>query len=58
MPEFKLANLLTDNLVLEQTQEAVKEIMQDDPKLEKAENLKIKRALYEKYGEQINNIVG
>ena len=26
MPEFKLANLLTDNLVLEQTQEAVKEI--------------------------------
>ena len=58
MPEFKLANLLTDNLVLEQTQEAVKKIMEEDPKLEKVENLKIKRALYEKYGEQINNIVG
>ena len=58
MPEFKLANLLTDNLVLEQTQEAVKKIMEEDPKLEKTENLKIKRALYEKYGEQINNIVG
>jgi ATP-dependent DNA helicase RecG len=58
MPEFKLANLLTDNLVLEQTQEAVKKIMEEDPKLEKVENLKIKRALYEKYGEQLNNIVG
>ena len=58
MPEFKLANLLTDTKVLEQTQEAVKNIISVDRKLELLENRKIKEALYEKYGEQLNNIVG
>ena len=58
MPEFKLANLLTDTKVLEQTQEAVKDIISVDRKLELLENRKIKEALYEKYGEQLNNIVG
>ncbi len=58
MPEFKLANLLTDAKILEQTQEAVKNILEQDRKLELEENLKIKEALYLKYGEQLSNIVG
>lgn len=58
MPEFKLANLLTDSKVLEQTQEAVKNLMAEDKYLEKPEHQKIKEALYLKYGEQLNNIVG
>lgn len=58
MPEFKLANLLTDAKILEQTQEAVKNILEQDRKLELEENLKIKEALYTKYGEQLSNIVG
>lgn len=58
MPEFKLANLLTDAKILEQTQEAVKNILDQDRKLELEENIKIKEALYSKYGEQLNNIVG
>lgn len=58
MPEFKLANLLTDTKILEQTQEAVKNIIQTDKNLESAENVKIKEALYCKYGEQLTNIVG
>ncbi len=58
MPEFKLANLLTDSSILEKTQEAVKNIIATDRALEREENMKIKEALYEKYGEQLNNIVG
>ena len=58
MPEFKLANLLTDTKILEKTQEAVKEIIEKDKKLELEENAKIKYALYDKYGEQLRNIVG
>lgn len=57
MPEFKLANLLADTKVLEKTQEAVKEIISLDKKLEKEENKKIKEALFSKYGEQLRNIV-
>ena len=57
MPEFKLANLLTDTRVLEQTQQAVKDIMTQDKHLEMEENKNIKDALFEKYGEQLRNIV-
>ena len=57
MPEFKLANLLTDTRVLEQTQQAVKDIMAQDKHLEMEENKNIKYALFEKYGEQLRNIV-
>ena len=58
MPEFKLANLLTDTKVLEQTQQAVKEIVTKDKHLELEENRSIKEALFLKYGEQLRNIVG
>ncbi len=58
MPEFKLANLLDDTKVLERTQEAVKELVANDKKLEKPENIKIRNALYSKYGEQLKRVVG
>ena len=58
MPEFKLANLLTDTKVLEKTQEAVKRLVEEDKKLEKPENIRIRNELYSKYGEQLSRIVG
>ena len=51
-------NLLTDTKVLEQTQQAVKEIVTKDKHLELEENRSIKEALFLKYGEQLRNIVG
>ena len=58
MPEFKLANLLTDTKVLEKTQEAVKDILKNDKNLELEENRKIKETLLLKFGEQLGRIVG
>ena len=58
MPEFKLANLLTDTKVLEKTQEAVRKLVEEDKKLEKPENIRIRNELYSKYGEQLSRIVG
>jgi len=56
MPEFKLANLLTDTSILKSSQEAAKELIQKDKNFELEENAKIKEALFEKFGEQLNNI--
>lgn len=56
MPEFKLANLLTDASILKSSQEAAKDIILNDKDLEREENKKIKEALFEKFGEQLNNI--
>lgn len=56
MPEFKLANLLTDTSILKSSQEAAKELVQKDKNFELEENAKIKEALFEKFGEQLNNI--
>lgn len=56
MPEFKLANLLTDASILKSSQEAAKEIILNDKDLVREENKKIKEALFEKFGEQLNNI--
>ena len=58
MPEFKLANLLTDTKILESTQEAVKTLIEEDRTLSLPQNSKIKNALYNKYGEQLKNDVG
>lgn len=58
MPEFKLANLLTDTKILESTQEAVKTLIEEDRTLSLPQNSKIKNALYNKYGEQLKNVVG
>lgn len=56
MPEFKLANLLTDTSILKSSQEAAKELIEKDKNFELEENAKIKEALFEKFGEQLNNI--
>ncbi len=56
MPEFKLANLLSDVTILKKSQDAVNEIIAQDSELEKAENQLIKEALYQKFGEQLENI--
>ena len=58
MPEFKLANLLTDIKILESTQEAVKILIEEDRTLSLPQNSKIRNALYNKYGEQLKNVVG
>lgn len=56
LPEFKLANLLTDINILKNAQILAKEIIQDDKNLEKEENYNIKRELFKKFGEQLRNI--
>ena len=53
LPEFKLANLLTDVKLLKQTQEAAKFVISKDPKLAKLP--KIKKILHDKFGEQLVN---
>ena len=54
LPEFKLADLLKDVTILKQTTEAVKEILKEDEKLEK--HKEIKEAVYNKFGDSLNNI--
>lgn len=51
LPEFKLANLLTDVNILKETQEAVKELLKDDRNLDK--HIVLKKELFNKYGEQL-----
>ena len=54
LPEFKLADLLKDVNILKQTTEAVKEILNEDEKLEKYPQ--IKEALNIKFGDSLKNI--
>lgn len=56
LPEFKLANLLKDIQILKDAQVAAKTMIQQDKFLEKPENQKLKRALFDKFGDQLNNI--
>ena len=42
VPEFKVANLFTDMAILKDAQECAKKIMQDDPFMQKEENIKMK----------------
>ena len=51
LPEFKLANLLTDVNVLKETQDAVKDILKEDRNLSK--HIPLKKELFDKYGEQL-----
>lgn len=45
VPEFKVANLYTDIKIMKSAQEAVKEILADDPYLEKEGNEKLKEKI-------------
>ena len=56
LPEFKLANLLKDINVLKASQEAAKEIIRSDKYLQSEENKNIKKALFDKFGDQLTNI--
>ncbi len=56
LPAFKIADLLNDTKILEMTTKAVKEVIEDDKKLEK--NKIFKDALNLKFGDYIKNISG
>ena len=56
LPEFKLANLLKDINILKSSQQAAKEIILKDKTLKMEENKNIKKALFDKFGEQLTNI--
>lgn len=49
IPEFKIANLFEDMPTLKLVQEQAIKIMQDDPKLEKEENLLLKQLVQDKF---------
>ncbi|MEG2310558.1 MAG: ATP-dependent DNA helicase RecG [Clostridia bacterium] len=51
LPEFKLANLLTDISILSDTQKAAKELISKDKSLDKPENKTFKKLIYKKYGQ-------
>jgi len=56
LPEFKLADLLKDMKVLQITQVAVKELLENDRLLEKDCNKVLKDEIYTQYGNQLKNI--
>lgn len=56
LPEFKLANLLRDTKILELSQKASKTLLEEDPLLENENNKLLKKELFRKFGEQLNNI--
>ena len=49
IPEFKIANLFEDIGVLKQVQGLSIKILEDDPKLEKEENLLLKNMIKDKF---------
>jgi len=56
LPEFKLANLLKDIEVLKLAIDASKETLEMDPKLEKEENINLKKALNVKFGDAVSGV--
>ncbi len=56
LPEFKLADLLKDMEILKKSQEAAKSLIKSDKNLKNEENLKIKKALFDKFGNYLTNI--
>jgi ATP-dependent DNA helicase RecG len=56
LPEFKLADLLSDIKLLELAQIVSKDILDKDPKLQLKENYNLKKSIYFKFKDQIENI--
>ena len=56
LPEFKLANLLTDVKLLKLSNDAAKEIINTDPEFKLTENKILKQELFGRYNEQLLNI--
>ncbi len=53
IPEFKIANLFEDMLVLKAVQAVAIKILEKDPKLEKEENKKLKKIIDEKFTNRV-----
>ena len=53
LPEFKIANLFEDMNILKLAQEAAVRIIDNDPKLEKAENARLKTLIKDKFTKRI-----
>lgn len=53
LPEFKIANLFEDMNILKLAQEAAVRIIDNDPKLEKAENARLKTLIRDKFTKRI-----
>ena len=53
LPEFKIANLFEDMNILKVAQEAAITIMNEDPKLEKEKNVRLKRLIRDKFTKRI-----
>ena len=54
LPEFKIANLFEDVSILKEVQDLVLKIEQEDPKLEKEENVRLHKLVEEKFGDRIS----
>ena len=53
LPEFKIANLFEDMNILKLAQEAAIKIIENDPKLEKTENARLKALIKDKFTKRI-----
>lgn len=53
LPEFKIANLFEDMNILKVAQESAIKIIDNDPKLEKTENARLKRLIRDKFTKRI-----
>ena len=54
LPEFKIANLFEDVGVLKEVQKLSLKIEQNDPRLEKDENIRLHKLVEEKFKDRIN----
>ena len=54
LPEFKIANLFEDVVILKEVQDLAMRIEQEDPKLEKEENKRLHNLVEEKFGDRIS----
>ena len=54
LPEFKIANLFEDVAILKEVQALALKIEETDPKLEKEENIRLKKLVEEKFENRIS----
>ena len=54
LPEFKIANLFEDVVILKEVQALALKIEETDPKLEKEENIRLKKLVEEKFENRIS----
>lgn len=54
LPEFKIANLFEDVAILKEVQALSAKIENDDPKLEKEENIRLRKLVETKFEDRIS----